>query len=183
MYGIHLTLLLCLLFPLSLMSQVHPDSLVYKNITWEMLEGRFYDLDVNGVEIHDSLTKEDFIEKFGVPTKYYNDDGRYDWPGESVERGCHYGKNYFETNGGEFWEFYIYDPEYKVMTRYFDGGVSVGDHISIFKGFTDGVLHQRDVERWGPGHYQLLNGSDGCYLNILTDDKGYIIGLYYVEPV
>ena len=65
MNRLYLTLILCLLFPLSMLSQVHPDSLVYKNVTWEMLEGRFYHLDVNGVSIGDTLSQKEFIALFG----------------------------------------------------------------------------------------------------------------------
>ena len=75
------------------------------------------------------------------------------------------------------------DPCYKVLTRYFDGGVKIGDHISIFKGFQDGVLYQRDPKEWGKHSYELLDGSDGFYLRFYTDDKGYIVYMFYIEPV
>lgn len=179
MSKIHLTLILCLLFPLSLKSQVHPDSLVYKHVTWEMLEGRFYHLDVNGVSIGDTLSQKEFIALFGEPDQIF-DKGE---GGAGYEMGFKYARNGFETTDGVFNAFFIYDPCYKVMTRYFDGGVKVGDHISIFKGFQDGVLYQLDPKEWGKHSYKLLNGSDGCYLRFFTDDKGYIVYMFYIEPL
>ena len=69
------------------------------------------------------------------------------------------------------------------MTGYFDGGAKVGDHISIFKGFQDGVLYQLDPKEWGKHSYELLNGSDGFYLRFYTDDEGYIVYMFYIEPL
>ena len=179
MSKIHLTLILCLLFPLPLKSQVHPDSLVYKNVTWEMLEGRFYHLDVNGVTVGDTLSQKEFIALFGEPDQIFDKgDG-----GAGYEMGFKYARNGFETTDGVFNAFFIYDPCYKVMTGYFDGGAKVGDHISIFKGFQDGVLYQLDPKEWGKHSYKLLNGSDGCYLRFFTDDKGYIVYMFYIEPL
>lgn len=179
MSKVHLTLILCLLFPVSLMSQVHPDSLVYKNVTWGMLEGRFYHLDVNGVTVGDTLSQKEFIALFGEPDQVFDKgDG-----GLGYEIGFKYQRNGFETTDGVFDAFYIYDPCYKVLTRYFDEGVKVGDHISIFKGFQDGVLYQRDPKEWGPCSYELLNGSDGYYLRFYTDNDGYIVYMFYEEPV
>ena len=179
MNRLYLTLILCLLFPLSMLSQVHPDSLVYKNVTWEMLEGRFYHLDVNGVSIDDTLSQKEFIALFGEPDQIFDKgDG-----GAGYEMGFKYARNGFETTDGVFNAFFIYDPCYKVMTRYFDGGVKVGDHISIFKGFQDGVLYQLDPKEWGKHSYKLLNGSDGCYLRFFTDDKGYVVYMFYIEPL
>ena len=178
MNRLYLTLILCLLFPLSMLSQVHPDSLVYKNVNWEMLEDRFYHLDVNGVSISDTLSQKEFIALFGEPDQIFIDEWEL-----GVTLGFKYDRNGFETLDGVFWAFYIYDPCYKVLTRYFDGGVKIGDHISIFKGFQDGVLYQRDSKKWGKHSYELLNGSDGFYLRFYPDNDGYIVYMFYEEPV
>lgn len=167
-----------MLLPFPMISQVHPDSLVYKNVNWEMLEGRGYHLDVNGVAIGTKLSQQQFIDLFGEPDQIFNQDG-----GLGIEVGFKYGRNGFETLNGVFWEFHIYDSCYKVMTKYFDGGVGVGDHISIFKGFNNGVLYQRNPKQWGENSYELLNGSDGFYLRFYTDEDGYIVYMFYVEPV
>ena len=175
----YIPFLLCMLLPFPMISQVHPDSLVYKNVTWAMLEDRFYHLDVNGISVGDTLSQKQFISLFGEPDQIFDHD---DW-GLGIELGFKYDRNGFETLDGVFNAFYIYDPCYKVLTRYFDGGVKVGDHISIFKGFQDGVLYQRDPERWGNHSYELLNGSDGYYLRFYTDYDGYIVYLFYEEPM
>ena len=182
MFRFLISIFICLMPSLSMIAQVHPDSLVYKNVTWEMLEGRFYHLDVNGVSIGDTLSQKEFISLFGEPDQIFNQDESHDG-GLGIEVGFKYGRNGFETLDGEFWEFHIYDPCYKVMTRYFDGGFSVGDHISIFKGFQDGVLCMRDPKMWGSNCYELLNGSDGFYLRFYTNEDGYIVYIFYVEPV
>lgn len=182
MVRFNLTCFLLLLFSFPLFAQVHPDSLVYKNVTWDMLEGRGYHLDVNGVAIGTKLSQQQFIALFGEPDQIFNQE-EVDDDGLGAEVGFRYGKNGFETLDQVFWEFHIYDSCYKVLTKYFDGGVSVGDHISIFKGFQSGVLYQRNPKRWGENSYELLNGSDGFYLRFYTDDDGYIEYMYYVEPV
>ena len=112
--------------------------------------------------------------------EYYNEDGRYDdaWK----ERSYKYGSNYIETCDGELWEFYIYDTKFKVLTTYFDGGIGVGDHISVFKGFKDGMLYQRDPKRFGEYCYEIEDSSDG-YFCFSTDTKGYITSIWYTFPV
>ena len=123
---------------------------------------------------------EQVIEKFGTPDEYYNEDGRYD--AEWQERGYRYGNNYIETCDGEFWMFEIRDTRFKVLTKYFDGGVGVGDHISVFKGFKDGMLYQRDPKRFGEYYYEIADASDG-YFCFRTDPDGYIEYFVYTFPV
>ncbi len=80
------------------------------------------------------------ISKCFVSDRYYNEDGRYDDAPDNQERGYYYGENYIETLNGEFLEFDISDTRFKVLTKYFEGGIGVSSHISVFKGFKDGML-------------------------------------------
>lgn len=175
-----LILLLGIFATLSTYAQPHPDSLVYSTIKWEYIENLWLNIDVNGVPLWSVLDKEQIIEKFGVPDGYYNEDGKYDdaWK----ERGYEYGKNYIETCDGEFWGFTINDTQFKVLTTYFDGGIGVGDHISVFKGFTGGMLHQRNPKQFGEFCYMIADASDG-YFCFNTDADGYITSIWYTFPV
>ena len=175
-----LILLLGIFATFNMYAQPHPDSLVYTTIKWEYIENLHLKIDVNGVPLWSVLNKEQIIEKFGIPDEYYNEDGRYDdaWK----ERGYKYGSNYIETCDCELWEFYIYDTKFKVHTTYFDGGIGVGDHISVFKGFKDGMLYQRDPKRFGEYCYEIEDSSDG-YFCFSTDTKGYITRIWYTFPV
>lgn len=175
-----LILLYAAMLTCSAFAQPHPDSLVYTNIKWEYIENLWTDIDVNGVPLWSALTKEQVIEKFGTPDEYYNEDGRYD--DDCKERGYRYGNNYIETCDGEFWMFEIRDTRFKVLTKYFDGGVGVGDHISVFKGFKDGMLYQRDPKRFGEYYYEIADASDG-YFCFRTDPDGYIEYFVYTFPV
>lgn len=163
-------------------AQPHPDSLIYKNIKWEYIENLKTDIDVNGVPLWTILTKEDIIEKFGVPDRYYNEDGRYDDDPDDQERGYYYGENYIETLNGEFLGFDIRDTRFKVLTKYFEGGIGVGSHISVFKGFKDGMLNQSDPKRFGKNCYQLIDAFEG-YFCFRTDSDGYITYISYTFPV
>lgn len=161
-------------------AQPHPDSLVYSIIKWEYIENLVLKIDINGVPLWSVLNKEQIIEKFGIPDEYYNEDGKSDdaWK----ERGYRYGKSYIETCDGELWEFDIWDDNFKVLTAYFNGGIGVGDHISIFKGFPNGMLHKRNPKRFGEYCYQIVDSCDG-YFCIRTDSDGYIINISYTFPV
>lgn len=165
---------------LNMYAQPHPDSLVYATIKWEYIENLQLKIDVNGVPLWSILNKEQIIEKFGIPDEYYNEDGMYDdaWQ----ERGYRYGKNYIETCDGELWEFYIRDNNFKVLTTYFKDGVKVGDHISVFKGFKDGMLCQRDPREFGDYCYQIVDSLEG-YFCFSTDSDGFITSIWYTFPV
>ena len=166
-------LLLCASLPV--FSQVHGDSLVYKSITREMINGRTYEIDVNGIYIGKSMNDKELVRNFGKPDKVLNASA-----GKYGEVGYFYGDTYLELLKGRFLEFHISDPAFKVMSSYFDDGLNVGDHISIFEDFPDGVLQQRNPKIWGPNQYQLIADDRDCYLNILTDDDGYVTCLYYI---
>ena len=173
-------LVLSIFISFQMFAQPHPDSLVYKSVTWEDLEGLHLNIDVNGVPLWTILSKDQVIEKFGIPDRYYNEDGKYDdaWK----ERGYYYGENYIETCDGELWEFNLGDDTFKVLTTYFDSGITVGDHISVFKGFMDGILYQRDPARFGEYCYIIDDSGDG-YFCFRTDPDGYIIRIWYTFPV
>ena len=98
-------LLLGFFVSFQMLAQPHPDSLVYTTIKWEYIENLWTKIDINGVPLWSNLSKEQIIEKFGIPDEYYNEDGKYDdaWK----ERGYRYGDNYIETCDGELWMFEI----------------------------------------------------------------------------
>ncbi|MBR5273977.1 MAG: hypothetical protein IKU33_01890 [Bacteroidales bacterium] len=166
-------LLLCASLPV--FSQVHGDSFVYKSVAGEIVDGRSYDLDVNGLYIGKPMTGREMMRNFGKPDEIINQQA-----GKYGEVGYFYGDTYLELLKGCFLEFHIYDPAFKVMSAYFDDGLNVGDHISVFEGFPDGVLQQRNPKIWGPNHYQLVADGRDCYLNVVTDDEGYVTCLYYI---
>ena len=173
----YLILVLSLFVTSQMFAQTLPDVISYDDLKWEMVEGKNYVLDVNGVELWDTLSKEDFIKKFGVPTKIHNEDGALDWPGEPKHRMYYYDDSYFETYDGEFNSFYIKSPEYKVLTKYFKAGIGVGDHISALKDFKDGVLCLRKKNE-----YLLQSISEG-FFTLRTDDQGHIVSIDYNFPM
>ena len=166
-------LLLCASLPV--FSQVHGDQPVNKSVTREMIDGHAYDLDVNGVYVGKSMNGRELVKLFGEPDEVINAEA-----GKYGEVGYIYGDTYLELLKGRFLEFHIYDPSFKVMSAYFDDGLKVGDHISVFDDFTDGVLQQRNPKIWGPNQYQLIADDRDCYLNVVTDDDGYVTCLYYI---
>ena len=173
-------LLLGFFVSFQMLAQPHPDSLVYTTIKWEYIENLWTKIDINGVPLWSNLSKEQIIEKFGIPDEYYNEDGKYDdaWQ----ERGYRYGDNYIETCDGELWMFEIRDKRFKVLTTYFEGGITVGDHISVFKGFKDGMLYLRNPKQFGKYYYEIADADDG-YFCFRTDQEGYIISIVYTFPV
>jgi hypothetical protein len=176
MYRIYLTLLLCLLMTSPMLSQTLPDVPRYGDLTYEKVEGKWCDIDVNGLQLWDTLAKEDFVKKFGVPTMCHNEDGRFDSPVEPKHRMYYYDSTFFETYDDEFRGFFISSPDFKVLTRYYSNGLGVGDHISVLKDFKDGILCIR-----GKNWYQLQDQGDG-YFCFRTDDAGYIISIDYSFP-
>ncbi|MBR5836755.1 MAG: hypothetical protein IKY66_11465, partial [Bacteroidales bacterium] len=89
---------------------------------------------------------------------------------------------YIETCDGELWMFEIRDKRFKVLTTYFEGGITVGDHISVLKGFKDGMLHLRNPKQFGKYYYEIADADDG-YFCFRTDQEGYIISISYTFPV
>ena len=166
-------LMLCASFPV--FSQAHGDSLTDESVTEEMADGRSYELDVNGLYIGEPMTGRELIRYFGKPDQIINKQA-----GKYGEVGYFYGDTYLELLKGCFLEFHISDPSFKIMSAYFDDGLKVGDHISRFEDFSDGTLEQRNPKIWGPNHYQLVADGRDCYLNVVTDDDGYMTCLYYI---
>lgn len=159
-----------------MLSQTLPDVPRYGDLTYEKVEGKWCDIDVNGLQLWDTLAKEDFVKKFGVPTMCHNEDGRFDSPVEPKHRMYYYDSTFFETYDDEFRGFFISSPDFKVLTRYYSNGLGVGDHISVLKDFKDGILCIR-----GKNWYQLQDQGDG-YFCFRTDDAGYIISIDYSFP-
>ncbi|MBR5836754.1 MAG: hypothetical protein IKY66_11460 [Bacteroidales bacterium] len=158
-------------------AQPHPDSLIYTTIKWEYIENTFLSIDINGVPLWSVLDKEQIIEKFGIPDKYSNKESEL-----GIDRGYRYGRTFIYTRDNEFNGFDIRDNRFKVLTSYFDGGIGVGDHISVFKGFKEGMLHQRNPKQFGEFCYMIADASDG-YFCIYTDPDGYITLITYSFPV
>ena len=173
----YLILVLSLFMTLPVFAQTLPDVISYDDLKWEMVDGKSYELDVNGFKLGEILTKEDFVKMFGVPTKIHNEDGEFDWPGDPKHRSYYYDESFFETYDGEFTDFYIKSPSYKVLAKYFKDGIGVGDHISVLKDFEHGVLCLRN-----PNEYKLESMYEGIF-TLRTDDSGYIVSMSYTTPM
>lgn len=84
--------------------------------------------DVEGVDIHQKMTKSQIVEKFGQPTSYEtyeSDDG-------TLEEIFYYGQDANEIyfTGGKLSGFSIDDDSFVVLTKSVTGGVKVGDPLS-----------------------------------------------------
>lgn len=84
--------------------------------------------DIEGVDIHQKMTKSQIVEKFGQPTSYEtyeSDDG-------TLEEIFYYGQDANEIyfTGGKLSGFSIDDDSFVVLTKSVTGGVKVGDPLS-----------------------------------------------------
>ena len=173
----YLILVLSLFMAAPMFSQTLPDVISYDDLKWEMVDGKSYVIDVNGVQLFEILSKEDFVNKFGVPTRIHNENGEHDWPGDPKHRSYYYEESFFVTYDGEFTDFYIKSPTYKVLTKYFTDGIGVGDHISVLKDFEHGVLCLRK-----PNEYVLKSMYEGIF-TLRTDEQGHILSMGYTTPM
>ena len=88
-----------------------------------------YKVDIDGIMLNSSMTKEDIIAKFGHPDNYYiNDDGSLVAHIETYV----YGDNSLSIMNNKLNGFYICDGRWKVMHDIFPEGLQVGDNISVF---------------------------------------------------
>lgn len=88
-----------------------------------------YEVDIDGIMLNSSMTKEEVIAKFGEPDSYYiNDDGSLVGLVETYV----YGDNTLSFMNNELNGFYICDERWPVMNDIFVGGLKVGDNICVF---------------------------------------------------
>ena len=82
--------------------------------------------DVEGVDIHQKMTKSQIVEKFGQPTSYKT----YEADDGTPEEIYHFDKNRINFSNGYLSEFSINDDSFLVLTKSVTGGVKVGDPLS-----------------------------------------------------
>lgn len=113
---------------------------------------KYYNIDVKGVPIGATVSESDILDKFGKPTRTELQDGE-----DGTLVWYYYGDSYLLFENGTFIEFTICDSQLQIMTRYFSGGIRVGDDISVFQNFEHGdlVLVNEDL-----GRYKLVDDSD-----------------------
>ena len=117
--------------------------------------------DIEGVDIHQKMTKSQVIEKFGEPTEYKafaSDDG-------TLQEIFYYkkGVNRIEFSGGYLSGFSISDNRFTVLKILIPGGVTVGDHLS------EVISINPEVKTWRPSK------KDIYYIQILDSRVFFIV--------
>lgn len=81
------------------------------NLSAQSVEGLEYVIDVNGLVPHTIVSHIDIVGALGHPDRIETREGM-----DGDEVWYFYGDNYFGfRNGGEFFDFYVTDPRFKVL--------------------------------------------------------------------
>lgn len=143
------------------------------NLSAQSVEGLEYVIDVNGLVPHTIVSHIDIVGALGQPDRIETRDGM-----DGDEVWYFYGDNYFGfRNGGEFFDFYVKDPRFKVLSMYFNGGLRVGASVSVFDDFPHGFLDETVIQN----SYKLVNGID-VQLGVGVDGRKIKYFFYHELP-
>lgn len=131
--------------------------------------------DIEGVDIHQKLTKIQIIEKFGQPTSYEtyeSDDG-------TLEEIFYYGQDANEIyfTGGKLSGFSIDDDSFVVLTKSVTGGVKVGDPLSKVSSLNPEVATWRSSKN----NIYYISILDNNVFFVVSDGK--ITNINFLLPV
>jgi hypothetical protein len=131
------------------------------------------DMDVKGIFIGGTYTKAQVEAKWGIPTKYRSNESEF-----GINETYHYTNNLFRfSDNGIFVEFYIYTPNFPVLTA-FRGGIKVGDQLAKVRGLNLGNLVRRDNRTY---HLYVDGIDDPIVIFTLPDDR--IIEISYTASI
>ena len=130
-------------------------------------------MDLNGLVIGQTYTKNQVVAKLGEPSSYSCTDSEF-----GTDQIFFYGKN--ETteidlqHGGEFYFFTVAEKNMPILTNLIAGGIRVGENISAMKKV--GLPYSLRVK----GEYIMMFGDD--VMRILVDEKDIITRFIYIVP-
>lgn len=130
--------------------------------------------DIDGIDIGDTITKEQMIAKFGKPDSYSENDGEF-----GIDRDFMYGQTWIQAIDNKLESFVICDERFKILSKYIPTGVRVGDKLSKLNGSKYGPPPQRaDWLAWED--YFISPGGDKYEIYVhFSVENGIIIRISY----
>ncbi|MCQ2118427.1 MAG: hypothetical protein MJY84_00725 [Bacteroidales bacterium] len=134
---------------------------------------KHYEMDLNGLEIGQTYTKEQVVARLGKPTLYRSYQSEFGL-GESYYYGEKKTTELDFQRNGEFTFFTLAEKNMPILTKTIAGGICVGENISAMKkvGIPYGLCKK--------GEYLMMFGTD--FLYIWVDEKDIITRFIYIVP-
>lgn len=133
--------------------------------------------DIDGIDIGDTITKEQMIAKFGNPDSYSENNGEF-----GKDRDYMYGQTWIQTIDNKLENFVICDKRFKVLSKYIPTGVRVGDKLSKLNGSKYGPPQRADWLAWEDYFINLGGDKYEIYVHFYVEN-GIIISISYNMPV